>query len=406
MASEYVSAGVAFLRSLNIAPYRIDRHELKVITRGFHERLAKSSLHPGDVVVVRTGRPGTAAVIPEDLPEANCADLVVITPGDRLDAHFIAYYLNSRAGQVNVGGRLVGSVQSHFNIGDARRLRLPLPPIETQRAIGRTLQAFDDKIELNRRMNETLEATARAVFKPWFVDFDLVRAKAFGQSLALDESLLALFPTRFARWDGEDLPVGWKLVSVADIAQLNGWTLRATDELDPIEYIDISSVSRGERQDSQVLVRGTEPSRARRRVQHGDTVVSTVRPERASYFLAIEPPPNLVVSTGFVTVTPKRAPWSYVHAALAREEVFEQLGHLAHGGAYPAVNPSVVGELRLPMPSDRRILDAFHEVVAPLYQRAAANRRESYTLGTLRDALLPKLISGEVRVREAEEMVT
>ena len=85
MASEYVKIGIPFLRSLNIRPFRIDASDIKFISRKFHERLKKSALRPGDVVVVRTGEPGTAAVIPESLPEANCSDVVIVRPRQGLD---------------------------------------------------------------------------------------------------------------------------------------------------------------------------------------------------------------------------------------------------------------------------------------------------------------------------------
>ena len=95
MSSEYVEEGVPFLRSLNVKPYFYDPNEIKYISRDFHARIKKSSLQSGDVVVVRTGNPGASCVIPEDLPEANCSDLVVIRCGENLDPYFVSYYVNS-----------------------------------------------------------------------------------------------------------------------------------------------------------------------------------------------------------------------------------------------------------------------------------------------------------------------
>ncbi len=97
MASEYVATGVPFLRSLNVDPLRINTNKLKYISSEFHARLSKSRLKPGDVVIVRTGKPGTCAVIPKWLSEANCSDIVVIRPGAQINARFLAYYVNAVA---------------------------------------------------------------------------------------------------------------------------------------------------------------------------------------------------------------------------------------------------------------------------------------------------------------------
>ncbi|MGA2853921.1 MAG: hypothetical protein ABSE90_07320, partial [Verrucomicrobiota bacterium] len=132
--------------------------------------------------------------------------------------------------------------------------------------------------------------------------------------------------------------------------------------------------------------------------RHGDTVLSTVRPERGSYFLCLHPSPNLIASTGFAVVTPTKAPWSFIHAALTHPEVSEHLGQQADGGAYPAIRPEIIGKWAVPWPNKPEKIEQFHRACAPLYERAEHNRRESRTLAVLRDALLPKLLSGELRL--------
>lgn len=255
-------------------------------------------------------------------------------------------------------------------------------------------------------MNQTLEAMARATFKSWFVDFDPVRAKAEDRDPGLPRDLAALFPDNFEDSDLGEIPKGWEIKTVADLAELNSWTLSKSDDLDRIEYVEISEVSRGDVGTIQVFQRGEEPSRARRRLRHGDTVLSTVRPDRGSYFLCLQPTENLVASTGFAVFTPTKAPWSLLHATLTQPELFEQLGHLADGGAYPAVRPEVIGQRQLPWPDKTEITDAFHGICGPLYEKAEQNRRESRTLAALRDAMLPKLLSGEIRVKDFEKIIT
>ena len=287
---------------------------------------------------------------------------------------------------------------------DYRRLWIPLPPLPTQRAIAHVLGTLDDLIELNRETNEILEEMARALFKSWFVDFDPVRAKLEGRPPAgMNAATAALFPDHFQESELGDIPRGWEVVTIGEICEINGWTLGKNDRVDTLEYVEISEVSRGDIANMAIYLRGDEPSRARRRLRHGDTVLSTVRPDRGAYFLALNPPENRVASTGFAVLTPSKAPWSFVHAAMTQPEISDHLGHLADGGAYPAVRPEIIGAIKVVIPNSSEILNAFHQICAPLFEMAESNRSESRDLATLRDTLLPKLLSGEVRVAELRD---
>ena len=169
MASEYVDHGIPFLRSLNVEPLRINKHDLKYISPEFHSRIKKSRLSPGDVVIVRTGKPGVCAVIPDWLADANCSCLIIIRCGGQLNNRFLAYYVNTIA-TGHVAAHLAGVVQQHFNVGAARSLKFNLPPIAEQKAITAVLSSLDDKIDLLHRQNKTLEAMAETLFRQWFVE--------------------------------------------------------------------------------------------------------------------------------------------------------------------------------------------------------------------------------------------
>jgi type I restriction enzyme S subunit len=223
MADQYVDIGVPFLRSLNVEPFRINTTDLKQISREFHKRLKKSALKPGDIVIVRTGKPGSCAVIPKWLVEANCSDVVVVRAGPKVRPAYVSYVVNSTAAH-HIDAHTVGAVQQHFNVGSARQIRFRLPPISEQDRILGVLGALDDKIELNRRINETLEAMARAIFKDWFVDFGPTRGKMEGLASYLAPELWALFPDRL---DNEGKPEGWEAKPLDQIARfLNGLALQ------------------------------------------------------------------------------------------------------------------------------------------------------------------------------------
>jgi type I restriction enzyme S subunit len=135
MASEYTDTGVTFLRSQNIRPFHVSLENVLSISREFDVKIAKSRLRPGDVAVVRTGYPGTAAVIPASLPKANCADLVIVRPGSEVEPQFLAAFFNSSYGKLHVSGKVVGAAQKHFNVGAAKETVLHLPPLQDQRRI-------------------------------------------------------------------------------------------------------------------------------------------------------------------------------------------------------------------------------------------------------------------------------
>jgi type I restriction enzyme S subunit len=395
MASEYVDCGVPFLRSLNIEPFRVNEADIKYITPEFHAKLKKSTLRPGDVVIVRTGKPGATAIIPEWLGEANCSDLVIVRPGKELDRRFLVYVMNSVA-QRHVSAHLVGAVQQHFNVGSARALKMRLPPLIEQQAIACILGALDDKIDLNRRRSRTLEGMARAIFQSWFVDFDPVRKKCEVRRVkgekgrSLPPSILDLFPSHFELHPSfGPIPAGWRVGTVGDLVEINGWTLGKRDPLDEIDYIEISEVMRGEVATVTRYARGAEPGRARRRLRHGDTALSTVRPDRGSYFLSIEPSPNLIASTGFAVLTAKRSHWGFVHVLTTRREFGDELGRLADGGAYPAVRPEVIAARPAIIPASDQVVVAFEKIAQPMFSSAEKARQESLTLAAFRGRCCP-----------------
>lgn len=147
MAREYKESGVPFLRSQNIRPFEVTLENVVFIDDAFHHSLDKSRLRPGDLAIVRTGYPGTAAVIPLDMPDANCSDLVIVRPSPEVNPHFLAAFFNSDFGKQLVLGKIVGAAQKHFNINAAKEVMLHVPPMPEQLTIIKMVGSFREETQ-------------------------------------------------------------------------------------------------------------------------------------------------------------------------------------------------------------------------------------------------------------------
>ena len=409
MASEYVDDGIPFLRSLNVDPLRINKNDLKFITPEFHRRIRKSRLTPGDVVIVRTGKPGACSVVPEWLADANCSDLVIVRCGPQLDNRFLAYYVNTIACD-HVAAHLVGAVQQHFNVGSARTLRLNLPPLAEQKAIAAVLGALDDKIECNRRMNATLEAMARALFQSWFVDFDPVRAKVDGRTPAhLDPATAALFPDSFQESELGPIPNAWHAARVGEVSSriaMGPFGSRITrDNFVPtgIPVIRGGNLTNGFVDDDFVFLTESKADELKASVARSLDIVFTHRgtlgqvgiiPIGSRY-------PRYVVSQSqmFLSVDrEKLSPWAaYLFFSSSQGEA-ALLANTSTTGV-PAISRPTTSLKAIPLVIPPiAVSKRFDELVQPLFLQREQLEQESRTLAALRDALLPRLLSGELRV--------
>lgn len=181
MVNEYQAEGIPFLRSLNVRELRFEPQDLKFVSRAFHDRLSKSSLHPGDIVVVRSGLVGTACVIPSDLKEANCSDLVIARPGPDLVPEFGAIYVNAPQMKAHISNVKVGSTQAHFNTRSMQTAPLLAPPVEEQYEIVRMVHGLlamaNRLLAQTERASRSIERSAQAVLAKAFRG-DLVPAEA------------------------------------------------------------------------------------------------------------------------------------------------------------------------------------------------------------------------------------
>jgi type I restriction enzyme S subunit len=373
---------------------------------------SKKAIHPdkllqiNDILVNSTGE-GTLGRVAQirKVTEPTTADshITILRPNrDEVDPLFLGCVV--RHLQPEIEKMAEGSTgQTELSRARLGALEINLPPRREQEKISSIIRNFDEKIESNWQMNSLLMGIARAVFQSWFIDFDPVRAKLDGSKpIYTTQAIANLFPDKFSHFENDVIPHGWLFTTIDELCGINTNTLSKNDPFTSLEYVEISEVSLGNISTISKYERGEEPSRARRKLSHGDTVLSTVRPDRGSYFLSLDPPSNRVASTGFAVISPTKVPWSYIHVALTQPEIFYHLGQMADGGAYPAVRPEVIGSIKIILPENKTLLTEFHNICGPLLEKAESNRIQSRTLAGLRDTLLPKLLSGELSVENLQ----
>ena len=338
-------------------------------------------------------------------PMAFNQDVKALLPNARIDPRFLPYLILGNRRRLQNLVDLAGHGTGRINTDELTALDVRLPPACEQRAIAHILGGLDDKIELNRRMNETLETTARALFKSWFVDFDPVRAKMQGRDTVLPQEVADLFPDRFVDSEMGEIPQGWPVSKIGKEVNAVGGSTPSTKE--PAYWRggqhywatpkDLSQLT------SPVLLDTNRKitDEGVRRISSGTLPVGTVLlSSRAPIgYLAIAEVPT-AVNQGFIAMKcEQRLPNLYV--------LFwchENLGHIrdiAGGSTFPEISKRVFRSVPVLVPS-KEVLAMYRRLAAPLYRRIVTHMREALTLAALREALLPKLVSGEIRVRDAE----
>ncbi|MFA5432691.1 MAG: restriction endonuclease subunit S [Candidatus Paceibacterota bacterium] len=273
--------------------------------------------------------------------------------------------------------KATGDIRFNISQESLTNIEIEIPDIETQKEIAGILTSIDDKIELNLQINENLETMSRAIFKEWFIDFNFPE---FNGALV------------------NEIPEGWSRIKINDICDVNTGTLNSKDTIKEIHYVEISEVEKGIINNIKIYNRGEEPSRARRKLKHGDCVLSTVRPNRGSYFISLFPNENLIASTGFAVFSPTKVPFSFLYLFLTNPEQLEFYGKMADGAAYPAINQSVIMDMDFLLPS-AKILELFHNIVGNALIKCYNNLEENKILAQTRETLLPKLMSNKIEIK-------
>ncbi|MET3605725.1 type I restriction enzyme S subunit [Sphaerotilus sulfidivorans] len=410
-ASEYASVGVPLIsvREIGHGSFHVDAKTPRVDAATL-ARLPEYILEEGDIVFARKGGIERCALVRKQ--QAGWflgSDGIRLRPPKVCDARFLAYSLQTQAVKDWLVQHSTGSTMASLNQSTIGRLPVAFPSVSTQRAVADTLEFFDDRIDLLRQTNATLESIAQALFKSWFIDFDPVRAKAEGREpLGLDAATAALFPAEFEESALGVIPKGWTVQPIGDLVETVGGSTPDTKNeafWEPAAHHwtspkDLSGAT------APVLL-GTErkvSAAGLAKISSGLLPVGTLlMSSRAPIgYLSLTQVP-VAINQGYIAMPPGgRLPPEYMYFWCQHN--MDAIKGRANGSTFMEISKKAFRPIPSLLPA-LEVIARFTDFAAMTFERITMNERQALALVELRNTLLPRLISGKLRLPEAQEQL-
>ena len=394
-------SGFYFLSVKDILSNRLVYENARQIKeKDFSETNRRTNLQPGDILFTNTGTIGRIAIA-EDDPRTYRTTFqksvaILKARRDLIEPDFLYYLLhfdNARLSEF-----AAGTTQKNLLLKDIRTFEVNVPPLPEQRAIAHILGTLDDKIELNRQINQTLEEMARAIYKDWFVDFGPVRAKLEGRAPYLPLELWDLFPNELVDSELGEIPEGWEVGELRRIATFPVRTVKPQELSSETVYIGLEHMPR-----KSVALNDWETAEkvtsSKLSFHKGEFLFGKLRPYFHKVGMAST---DGICSTDIVVVAPRDTLWSsFVLLCISTEEFVSYTDQTSNGTRMPRTNWKTMGQYKICIPP-KPVAREFQNITQNSLNRTAANIGESRLLSRQRDALLPHLLSGEVMDLEWE----
>ncbi|MDM7954374.1 MAG: restriction endonuclease subunit S [Cyanobium sp. CZS 25K] len=402
ISSDYTDCGVPVIRGANMSKGRWVEGEFVWVSEEKAEQLSSNHAFPGELVFTQRGTLGQVCLVPPGAHEKyvlSQSQMKLRVDPSICDSLFMLYQFRTPEQQAYIDMNAIQVGVPHTNLGILRETPCQVPPLLEQKAIAHILGTLDDKIELNRKTNETLEAMAKALFKSWFVDFDPVRAKVEGRPTGLPDEISNLFPDSFEESELGEIPSGWEVSNIAGIANVEMGQSPSGEScsVDPAGLPLLNGPTEfGEFCPTPVQY----TSNPKRYCQSGD-LLFCVRGSTTGRMNWSDQ--SYAIGRGLAAITSSGKD----HALMIRVLIEESLPNLlakATGSTFPSVSRKDIESISvfIPAPSIRYLCK---DVCSSAYERMALCFKNASTLIQIRDALLPRLISGEIRIPDAERML-
>ena len=405
-SADFGSSGVAVVKIANIQPPnvvldaadRVEQHKLEGLTR--------FELADGDILMAMTGATvGKVARLRKTERAFLNQRVARISAKDDPELNDFIYALVSQPGfDKQIESAAAGSAQANISAAGIGAVVIPSLDRDTQLVIGSIARSIDDRITLLRETNATLEAIAQALFKSWFVDFDPVRAKAEGRPPeGMDATTASLFPDSFEESELGLVPKGWGIGCVGDLASQKKGSVNPLASPGVLyEHYSLPAFDSGQ---APVFELGKEIKSNKTPLPEEAVLLSKLNPHIPRVWLPVSHGVNAVCSTEFLAYSPQGgASKELIYCLFSSDTFQQQLCQLVTGtsNSHQRVKPDQVLAVKLPI-ADKPALRAFTEIVRPLFDRVHAGRLQAQTLTQLRDTLLPRLISGQLRLPATTE---
>jgi type I restriction enzyme S subunit len=383
-----VEHGVPFVNAGHLVDGHIRFDDMDYITEEHFARLGGGKVRDRDILLCIRGSLGRVAMAgPGDVPAAIASSLMILRPNPAIDAAFLLFFLSSPAGQAMVAARDNGAAQPNIGARDVAKLRVPLPPLSTQRKIAASLSAYDDLIEKNRRRIKLLEEMVQCICHEWFVDF---RYPGHDDVPQVD-SAIGLIPD------------GWRIGELSDCASVSKKTLTPGDR--PLETFRHFSIPAFDASQMPELAAGSTILSNKFLVEEPSVLYSKLNPRIPRVWWA-DPSPQYVsvASTELLVMTP-RPGWSraWLRAVLADDEFTARAAAMAGGTStsHQRVKPGDLLALHIALPP-MHLVDQFSVLAEKLFGLTAVLRSQNDVARGTRELLLPRLVSGELDVEQLD----
>lgn len=403
----FVPSGIPIISGGNLRSFRLDNEsDFNFVSDEKAKQLLSANAFQKEIIFTHAGNIGQVAYIPTSSRFKRYVmsqrQFKLAVRHEEVDYRYITYFFKSPVGQHRLlaNASQVGVPSISRPVSNLKQLRVILPPRSEQVAIAETLDALDEAIAINRKINATLEATAQAIFKSWFVDFDPVRAKSEGRPPeCMDEVTAALFPSEFEESELGLVPNGWKTGSLGELCFnfREGAKPEALTHDTPyfgLEHMPRKSISLNDWGLAAGLVSG------KFRFKRSDILFGKLRPYFHKVGIA---PVDGVCSTDILVIRAKASEWyGLAMAHLSSSILIEYATQLSNGAKMPRTNWNDLANYRIVIP-DADTAAVFSGIVGDIVEQIQANIITSKTLIEIRDSLLPKLVSGQIRIPETKE---
>lgn len=409
----FVSEGVPVISGKHLKEFRLNEHAgFNFVTEDHADKLKNANVKRGDVIFTHAGNIGQVAYIPETSKYGRYIisqrQFYMQCNKNKVIPEFVALYFKSPMGQHQLlaNASQVGVPSIAQPVSYLRTIEIPLPPLPEQHAIAHILGTLDDKIELNRRMNETLEEMARVLFKSWFVDFDPVRTKTEDRNPSLPKGLADLFPGRLVNSELGEIPEGWEVKTVSSFGEIVTGKTPSTKEPayfgDDVPFLRIPDMH-GKMYALQTHVmlssRGAN-SQPQKTIPPGSISVSCI----ATPGLVVLNHRNIQTNQQINSIIPRNQSLSkYLYWSCKHLSTDIKTGGVG-GSVFDNMNKSTFSALPVLNPKPT-VISTFDQFVSPMHATILANEKHNQILTQMCDTLLPELITGHLRVKDAEDFL-